>query len=239
RRALLAHNVQLSPFGGTMGPGCSPLPPGGYRWHPTRQPVATAHWADAGPPRPAYTTVGKWNERARDCTYRGETFRWSKRSEWLRFLDLPARSGAAFEVALDVGSVAGDAELLAAHGWRGVNPWAVSGDPRQYRAYLCSSRGEFTVAKDMNIRLRSGWFSDRAACYLAAGRPVVEQDTGFTDVLPVGPGLHAFRTVEEAAEAVRAIEADYSCASAHATEVARGYFTAEKVLRRLLQDAGM
>jgi hypothetical protein len=238
-RAILDEHVQFFTFGENIGTARSPLPTGGYRWRPTRQPVATTYWADAGPPRPAYTTVGKWNERARDCSYRGETFHWSKRSEWLRFLDLPARSGAAFEVAMDVGSVAGDAELLAAHGWRVVDPCAVSADPWQYRDYLRNSRGEFTVAKDMNIRLRSGWFSDRAACYLAAGRPVVEQDTGFADVLPVGPGLHAFRTVEEAAEAVRAIEADYGRASAHATEVAREYFAAEKVLRRLLQDTGV
>src|SRR5439155_1731167 len=101
------------------------------------------------------------------------------------------------------------------------------------------SRGEFTVAKDMNVRLRSGWFSDRAACYLAAGRPVVEQDTGFRDVLPLGPGLHAFRTVEEAAAALGAVEADYARASAHAAAVAREYFAADRVLGALLRVAGL
>src|SRR5262249_48026971 len=102
-----------------------------------------------------------------------------------------------------------------------------------------SSRGEFTVAKDMNIRLRSGWFSDRAACYLAAGRPVVEQDTGFGDVLPLGPGLHAFRTVEEAAERIRAIEADYEHARAHASAGARESCAADRVVGALLQPAGL
>jgi hypothetical protein len=91
----------------------------------------------------------------------------------------------------------------------------------------------------MNVRLRSGWFSDRAACYLAAGRPVVEQDTGFGDVLPLGAGLCAFQTVADAAEAVQAIEADYSRASAYAAEVAQEYFAAEKVLGRLLQEVGL
>jgi len=109
----------------------------------------------------------------------------------------------------------------------------------RYRDYIRASRGEFTVAKDLNVRLRSGWFSDRAACYLAAGRPVVEQDTGFGDVLPLGAGVHAFRTVEEATAAVRAIEADYGRASAHATEVAREYFAAERVLGSLLATAGL
>ncbi len=213
--------------------------PAGYTWHPTRQPVALAYWADAGPPGPAYTTVGKWDARGRDLVFRGETFGWRKRTEWMRCLDLPARTGAAFEVAMDVGSVPGDAERLAAHGWRVVDPRAVSADPWRYRDYVCGSRGEFTVAKDLNIRLRSGWFSDRAACYLAAGRPVVEQDTGFGDVLPLGPGLHPFRTVEEAAAAVRAIEADYPRASAHAGEVARECCAAERVLRVLLDTVGL
>jgi hypothetical protein len=142
-------------------------------------------------------------------------------------------------MAMDVDRVPGDPELLAAHGWRVVDPFAVSTDPWRYRDYLRGSRGEFTVAKDMNVRVRSGWFSDRAACYLAAGRPVVEQDTGFGDILPLGPGLHAFRTVEDAAHAVRVIEAGYERASAHATEVAREYFAAEQVLGRLLHEVGL
>lgn len=91
----------------------------------------------------------------------------------------------------------------------------------------------------MNIRLRSGWFSDRAACYLAAGRPVVEHDTGFGAVLPLGPGLHAFRTVDEAAEAIKQIEADYAGASRHAHAIACEYFAAQKVLRQLLSDIGV
>src|SRR5439155_26803790 len=135
---------------------------------------------------------------------------------------------------MDVDSVPGDRATLAAHGWQIVDPLAVSADPWRYRDYLRGSRGEFTVAKDMNVRLRSGWFSDRAACYLAAGRPVVEQDTGVGGVLPLGPGLHPFRTVEEAAAAVRAIEADYSRASAHAGEVARESLAAERLLLLLL-----
>ena len=91
----------------------------------------------------------------------------------------------------------------------------------------------------MNVRLQSGWFSDRAACYLAAGRPVVEQDTGFGDVLPLGPGLHVFRTADEAATALAAIEADYGRASTHAAEVAREYFAADRVLAELLRVAGL
>ena len=238
-RAILDEHAHLFTTGENIGTDRSPVPTGGYTWYPTRQPVALAHWAEASPPGPAYTTVGKWDARGRDLVFRGETFAWRKRTEWMRCLDLPARTGAAFEVAMDVGSVPGDAERLMAHGWRVVDPLAVSADPWRYRDYLRGSRGEFTVAKDVNVRLRSGWFSDRAACYLAAGRPVVEQDTGFGDVLPLGPGLRVFRSVEEAAAAVRAIEADYPRASAHAAEVARECFAAERVLGKLLETAGL
>src|SRR5262249_7553126 len=150
----------------------------------------------------------------------------------------PRRTGAAFEVAMDVASVPGDVAMLRTHGWAIADPRAVSTDPFRYRDYLRGSRGEFTVAKDMNIRLRSGWFSDRAACYLASGRPAIEQDTGFGEVLPLGPGLHAFNTVAEATEAVHMIERDYDRASAHASEVAREYFAADRVLGSMLSLIG-
>lgn len=238
RAVLDEHDVHAT-VGENIGTPRSAVPTGGYTWHATRPPVAVECWSDAGAPGATYTTVGRWNESTRDLSYGGETYRWRKRSEWLRFLDLPARTGAAFEVAMDVASVPGDLPVLRAHGWSVADPRAVSADPFRYRDYLRASRGEFTVAKDMNIRLRSGWFSDRAVCYLAAARPAVEQDTGFGDVLPTGPGLHAFRTVEEAAEAIRSIEADYARASAHAVAVARECFAAERVVGALLRLAGV
>ena len=238
-RAILDEHRHVFTFGENVGTPRSPLPTGGYTWHPTRQPIVMSFWEDAGPPGPCYTTIGKWNIEDRDATFCGQTFQWRKRTEWLRCLGLPELTGATFELAMDVDSVPGDPELLTAHGWRIVDPIALSANCWRYRDYLRRSRGEFTVAKDMNVRLRSGWFSDRAASYLAAGRPVIEQDTGFGDALPLGPGLHSFHGVEEAAAAVRAIEADYDRASRHATEVAREYFTAEKVLSGLLRVAGL
>jgi len=238
-RAILDEHAHLFTFGENIGTPRSPVPTAGYLWHATRAPVALDWWADAGPPGRSYTTVGKWDAAGRDVTFRGETFAWRKRTEWLRCLELPERTGRGFEVAMDVDSVPGDRATLAAHGWEIVDPLAVSADPWRYRDYLRGSRGEFTVAKDMNIRLRSGWFSDRAACYLAAGRPVVEQDTGFGDVLPLGPGVHAFRSLDEAAAAVAGIEADYARASAHAAAVAREHFAAERVLAQLLGVVGL
>jgi hypothetical protein len=237
-RAILDEHEHHFTFGENIGTPRSPLPTAGYVWHPTRPPVALDWWrSEAGPGR-AYTTVGTWDAGGRDVVWAGESFRWRKRSEWMRCLDLPERTGAQFEVAMDVQSVPGDPAILGAHGWRIADPLAVSIDPWRYREYIRGSRGEFTVAKDLNIRLRSGWFSDRAACYLAAGRPVVEQDTGFGDVLPLGPGLHAFRTVEEAAEAIRVVEADWAAASRYASDVAQEYLAAERVVGRMLAVAG-
>jgi hypothetical protein len=238
-RALLDEHAHLFTIGENIGTARSPLPTAGYRWHPTRCPVAVEQWAGAPPPGRAYTTIGTWDSQGRDIEWKGETYRWRKRTEWQRFLDLPARTGAAFELAMDVARFPDDVRRLAADGWGVTDPLAASADPWRYRDYVQRSRGEFTVAKDLNVRLRSGWFSDRAACYLAAGRPVVEQDTAFGDVLPLGPGVHAFRTVEEAMDAVRAIEADWPRASAHAAEVARECFAADRVVGGMLRVVGL
>jgi len=237
-RKLLKSYDKLFTFGENIGTLRSDTPTAGMDWYPTRQPVVLDLWKDSMPPGPYYTTVGVWNTAGRDIKYRGETLHWQKRREWLGFLALPARTGASFELAMNVQSVPGDADLLSGYGWKLINPEEVSFDPWRYRNYLGNSRAEFTVAKEMNIKLRTGWFSDRAACYLAAGRPAVEHDTGFGEVLPLGPGLHAFQTVEEAAEAVKIIESDYERAAAHAAEVARECFAADRVLKTLLQTAG-
>jgi glycosyltransferase involved in cell wall biosynthesis len=128
---------------------------------------------------------------------------------------------------------------MRSNGWRVVDGFALSHDIDRYRDYVLGSAAEFTVAKDQNVRLRSGWFSDRSACYLAAGKPVVTQDTGFGEVLPTGRGLFAFRTIGEAAAAVEAIEADYRAHSEAAREIAAEHFDAGRVLGSLLARAGL
>jgi hypothetical protein len=238
-RAMLDEHTHHFTIGENIGTPRSPVPSAGYCWLPTRCPVALDWWAQAPePPVRGWTTVGRWDERSRDLVWRGERYAWSKRTEWMSCLDLPARTGDTFELAMDVENVPGDPALLAAHGWSTRDPRTVSGDPWTYRDYLRGSRGEFTLAKDLNVRLRSGWFSDRAACYLAAGRPCVEQDTGFGDVLPLGSGVHAFRTVEEAAEAIRAVDAEPERARVHALAVAREWFAADRVVGAMLAAAG-
>ena len=129
--------------------------------------------------------------------------------------------------------------MLEQHGWRVRNASEVSDDLDTYREYIGGSRAEFTVAKDQNVRLRSGWFSDRSATYLATGRPVVTQDTGFGNVFPTGRGLFGFSTLDEAAAAIEAINADYQSHSHAAGELARAYFDSDLVLTRLLKDCGV
>ena len=148
-------------------------------------------------------------------------------------MELPSRTGARFDIAMDVHDAA-DREQLAANGWQVRDPIALSADPDAYRAFIRGSAGEVTTAKDVNVRLRSGWFSDRSACYLAAGRPVVVQDTAFDDVLPTGEGLFSFRTLDEAVAAVAAIRADPARHGSAARAIAEKCFAAPDVLRALL-----
>lgn len=108
-----------------------------------------------------------------------------------------------------------------------------------YRDYIRGSRGEFTVAKDQNVRLRSGWFSDRSATYLAAGRPVVTQETGFSNILPSGRGLFGWHQMDDILDAIDAIESDYDAHCRGAREVAAEYFAAERVLASLMERAGL
>ena len=206
---------------------------------PTRQPVVIDLWKPLDHTGgPVFTTIAGWQQLWREVSLNGERYSWSKHHEFVKFLDLPARTSQRLELAL-AGCSDSDAGLLQQHGWLVRDAATVSSDLDQYRDYISRSRGEFTVAKDQNVRLRSGWFSDRSATYLAAGRPVITQDTGFGNILPTGDGLFAFSTLDEAVSAVEAINADYERHSREARKLACGYFDSDLVLNRLLKDAGV
>jgi hypothetical protein len=213
-----------------------------FRFRPTRAPVVPDFWEGAEAGGGAFTTVGNWDQtrRQKTVTFRGEAFTWSKHHEFLKVLDLPARTGQGFELALSGGSFTpDDRRMLEGHGWAVRDSLEFSTDLDAYRNYVRGSRGEFTVAKDQNVRLRSGWFSERSAQYLAAGRPVVTQETGFSNVLPTGRGLFAFATIEEAAAAVAEVNADYPGHCRAARELGRDCFGYEAVLPKFLADAGV
>ena len=233
---LDAHDTHFT-FGENFGaPDCG-VPLERYKWLPTRQPVALELWPRDESPGTAYTTVATWNNRGNDIVWRGESYSWSKRPEFLKLAGLPRKRSVAFEVA--AGLPPEDRALFESNGWRLTDSLKVSRDYESYRRYISGSRAEFTVAKEQNIRLRSGWFSDRSCCYLAAGRPVINQDTAFGNLLPTGRGLFSFRTAEDILAAVNAIESDYEGHRRAAREIAEEYFSAEKVLKSLCDRAGL
>jgi len=227
-------------FGENYGrPGCLLPVNDQFSFQPTRQPVVLDFWRRAQQAsRNRFTTIGNWKQLRREVRLAGETYGWSKHLEFFKFVDLPARTGAQFELAL-AGCEGAERKQLEENGWAVCEALPLSTDTDVYRDYIRESRAEFTVAKDQNVRLHTGWFSDRSATYLAAGRPVITQDTGFGDVLPAGEGLFAFSTLDDAVAAVEAIAADYPRQSRAAAEIAREYFDAERVLGSLLERVGM
>jgi hypothetical protein len=245
RELLAAHTHHFS-YGENLGAPDCPVPVEGlgFEYLPTRQPVVLDWWeppADGAPGEQLrFTTVASWRQTGKDIEWNGETYYWSKDREFLKLLDLPGRVASGLELALAVSD--DDKEVpsrLRAHGWGVTDGLGMSREIGPYRDYVCASPAEFTVAKDQNVRLRSGWFSDRTACYLAAGRPAVTQDTAFGNALPVGEGLLAFTTIDEAVAGIEAIESDYSRHARAAAEIAREHFDAKRVLSRMLAAAGL
>lgn len=236
---LLDEHDEFVTYGENIGNADCPIPPLPNLRAKTRQPVLIDVW-EAGPPTSeAFTTVANWKQTGHDIEFEGETYLWSKHHEFLKIIDLPQRVDQPFELAMGLQSVdAEDQRFLKRNGWRlrDAHPFTV--DPWPYRDYVQSSRAEFTVAKDQNVRLRSGWFSERDACYLAAGRPVIAQDTGFGNTLPTGEGLFSFNSMDEILAAVEAINTDYERQSRAARAIAEEYFRAESVLGKLLDDLG-
>lgn len=233
RRIVDAHDVYFT-FGETLSDA---IPTSGYRWRPTRQPVVLAEWHPQ-PPRPnVFTTVMNWTSY-RPIEFEGRTYG-QKDIEFHRFVDLPsAVTPAVLEVAIAAGKTKrSPKELLEHKGWQLVDPDVVCPDIDRYRHYVETSYAEWSVAKNGYVEGRSGWFSCRSACYLAAGKPVVVQDTGFPAVLPTGEGLLAFRTPDEAAAAIRAVMADYPRHSLAARATAEAYFDSAQVLSRLVGEA--
>jgi hypothetical protein len=234
--ALAGHDTHFS-FGENLGAVDCGAPMNGIEWRPTRQPVVLDLWKNPFPPGETYNTITTWHNKGKSITYQGDTYYWTKDREFEKFLDLPRRSGAAFELA---STVNGDVKkLLNSHGWRQLDSVPVSRDIDRYRAYIQQARGEFTVARDQYTRPNTGWFSDRTVCYLAAGRPVITQQTGFTKFVPSGRGLFAFQTMDDILAAVDAIESDYEGNCRAASDIAAEYFAAEKVIGNLMTRAGL
>jgi hypothetical protein len=232
-----AHDEHFTYAENIHGADCL-VPRLGFRWKTTRMPIVRSLWSGlAAQPAAAtapWTTVMTWNAFKGRLSYRGVEYK-SKSGAFEGLIDLPRH--VDLPLTLAVGGANAPLQRLAQCGWRVVDGPASSLTPAQYQAFIQASRGEFSPAKHVYVAMRTGWFSCRSACYLAAGRPVVVQDTGFQPVIPVGEGILAFSTMHEAVHALNSVEADYQRHVRAAREIAEQYFDSDRVLKDLIDAA--
>jgi hypothetical protein len=233
REQLGAHTHHFT-FGENIGQLDCLIPETGHRWHPTRQPVDLSIWSTLEETLGGYRTITTWSNKGKDIDWNGERWYWTKDREFLKYLDLPERVDPEIGLATSVNEET--AHLLGNAGWTLDDSTYFPDEMDRYARYIEQSRGEFTIARDQYWRPRTGWFSDRSACYLASGRPVVTQETGFSRFIPTGEGLFSFSNMNEAVGAIEAIESDYERHRRAAREIAAEYFDARTVLSRLLDS---
>lgn len=227
------HDIHFS-FGETLS---DTLPQTGRKWRPTRQPIVLSEWHPSAQPSDKYTTIMNWTSY-KPISYKDQTYG-QKDIEFKRFITLPQLvPETQLELAVNAGKTRRTPrEMLTHNGWRIVDPEQACSDLDSYRTYIETSKAEWSVAKNGYVVGKSGWFSCRSACYLAAGKPVVVQDTGFSSVLPTGEGILPFTTLEEAVAAIQQVESDYTKHAKVARELAEEYFDSNKVLTQLIEEA--
>jgi hypothetical protein len=233
---LRGHDLYVT-VGLNLGQPDCPFPTCGIRWNTTLPPVVIDEWTHAQSAGAAYTTVGDW--RSFDpVEWRGVWYH-QKAHEFKRIIDLPRRVAVPLELCLFIDPDEMDRIQLEQHGWRLVSPAVHAASPDSYRDYIVRSRGEFTAVKHGYAAGLTGWFSDRSACYLAAGRPVIMQDTGLGRHVATGTGLITFNNLDTAVDAIAQVEDNYPRHAAAAAAFAREYLDSNVVLPRLLQLAGL
>lgn len=234
--SLIRAHTHFFSLAENLGAADCLLPTCNIQWKPTRQPLFLPDWPFVYTPRARwYTTVMSWKIDVRPPRI-GVVHYGDKNVEFQKFVDLPRRAPVPLRVAL---SGAAPRDELEAHGWRVADGYRCSRTMRIYQKFIQRSRGEWSVAKNAYVATRSGWFATRSASYLASGKPVVLQDTGFSRFLPTGEGLFAFHTIDEALAAFDSIEAAYPRHCKAARALAEQFFSAERVLSQLLRDCGL
>jgi hypothetical protein len=229
------HQVFLT-AGTNMHQPDSEVPTLGLKWRPFVQFVYMPMWKAASDPGmdAPFTSVTEWTWE--ELWFNDRVLSVSKRDAYLKYVTLPKRSGRLFQLAanIDVADETRDRDLLLSHGWRLVHPHSIARSPASYRRYIQASRAEFLCPKPIHRQLRTGWVSDRTAAYLARGRPVLSEDTGFSKHLPTGTGLLSFRDEAEALAGVAEIDANYEYHMRGARELAESYFDSRSCLRSML-----
>lgn len=231
-RELAERHTHFLTFGENFGKAGCGIPDDGLPWKPTRQPIVLDVWeVTPGPVNGCFTTVMQWDSYERR-QYRGVTYG-MKAESFEPLMRLPERVEVPLQLA--IGSANAPKAELEAHGWLLRDPLEVTRDPWTYQQFIRESRAEFSAAKHGYVISRSGWFSERSACYLASGRPVVVEDTGFGSLIPTGQGLFAFSDAEGAADAIQTVIADYSSHCSAARGLAEACFDSDTVLGELLE----
>lgn len=227
------HHTAFFSFGENLANGGSRIPDDRLPWRATRQPIVLEQWpVTKAPATASLTTVLVWDSYA---AREHDGIRYGMKSQSFEpYLDLPSRVEHAFVLA--AGGPTLPKARLRDHGWQLRDPLATTRTLDDYRSFLQQSWAEFSVAKHGYVVSRSGWFSERSAAYLASGRPVVVQDTGFSSWLPCGEGVLAFDDPEGAVAAIEALAADHPGHCAQARAVAETYFDSDRVLSRLLSE---
>lgn len=218
-------------------PGC-PVPTCGVTWITTPQPVVLGEWPFAGAlEHDAFTTIANWRSYG---SVEHEGVHYGQKAHSLRrFLDLPSRSKEVFALVMTIHpGETQDITALHGNGWTLLEPEAFTASPASYRRFIQGSKAELGVAKSGYTASRCGWFSDRSICYLASGRPVIAQETGFSDTLPVGEGLFSFETSDDILSAIDAVSSDYARQREAARAIAEAHFASDLVLSRLLRRVG-
>jgi len=233
---LRGHDVYVT-VGLNLGAPDCPFPTCGVHWETTLPPVVLSEWTTTDPPGVAYSTIADWRGFS-PVEWRGVWYG-QKADEFLRVIELPRRVSVPLEVCLFISPDESDWTKLEQHGWRLASPHLHAATPDSYRNYIFDARGEFTAVKHGYAAGRTGWFSDRSACYLAAGRPVIVQDTSIEPYVPTGTGLLTFTDVDSAADALNRVECDYARHAAAAAAFAHEYLDSDRVLVRLLHLAGL
>jgi len=231
---LRGHDLYLT-VGLNLGEPDCPLPTCGIPWEKTLFPIVLSEWETDDPPGPAFTTVANWRDYGW-IEWRGVWYA-QKAEAFKAVIDLPRRVSMPIEVCLSIADSDPDLPILRANAWNLVLPRDRTRDPDSYRDYIQQSRGEFSPVRPICSLGKSGWFSDRSGCYLAAGRPVVMEDTGLGRHVPVGLGLLTYVDVETAAQCLEAVQRDYARHAAAAREFAREHLDSDRVLTRILKLA--
>lgn len=218
-------------YGQRIGAADCPAPTAGGPWLKTRPPVFLPEWPVAEDDGTHFTSVMRW-QGFKDATWNGVAYGQRDR-EFEAFLDLPRLTPQKLLMA-QMGLKPG---ALAAHGWETAPGELVSRTPQNYREFIQRSRGEFSVPKNGYVKMRGGWFSDRSVCYLASGRPVLIEDTGLRDWLPVGEGLVTFTNPAQAVAGLERINTNYAAHRRAARVIAEGQFATDQVLPKLVEEA--